>query len=304
MWTARGPFPFGPRPGQPDNLLCIDYLECFTAEERREAIAAYGPASPRRLTHSPIGPIVDPGYHGQLPATDWRDPALFSSVYLNTVRELEAARMCAIHFLRPDEGVAGLAWTVEDLDRELGPLFARPDAQALMRFVCLGWEPGGKYYYNNDWWISMCVWMARTFPKAIRVIHKPADQDSPVGQDDDRRGISNGQGWANVAPYIHGTLEQYGGYCDGDDPIASPTFVDEFGKAQADLIRRFTTGGPDGDWPTSSAWGEGKRLKVYAGEYAAYGNYWKGFPESESVRLGAAAMAAGSDGFFDGGPPL
>jgi hypothetical protein len=168
--------------------------------------------------------------------------------------------------------------------------------------VCIGWEPGPKYFYNNDWWVEMARWQARTFPRALRLIHMVSDCDAPVGQDDDRRGISNGQGWANVAPYLHGFLAQYGGYVDGQ---SVEQFIPNVQNAIADLVHRFATGGPrgsvGGDWPTSSAWGAGQPIRVYAGEYAAYRSYWDNAPEIDSIRIGHAALEAGAAGFFDGG---
>ncbi len=41
-------------------------------------------------------------------------------------------------------------------------------------------------------------------------------------------------------------------------------------------------------------------IATVAGEYAAFGDYWKNFPESESRRLGQLAIAAGAIGAFDG----
>lgn len=298
MWTARAAVPWGPRPGQPDNCICIDYYECFPPEQQAIIKAAY--IEERRLTHAPMGPLVDPGYHGQLPATDWRgNPA----PYFAGALDLERNGCRVIHFLRPDRDVAGLAWTVDDLDRELGPIFRSPQAQALMRIVCLGWEPGPRYYYDNAWWVEMTQWMARTFPHALRLIHMVSDCDAPVGGDDDKKGITNGQGWANVAPYIHGFLAQYGGYVSGQ-PVN--VFIPNMQAALVDLRRRFSdpSYGPGGDWPKFSAWGPNRGISVYAGEYAAFLDYWQNAPESESVEIGAAALACGATGFLDGGPPL
>lgn len=296
MWTARGPLPYGPRPGQPDNCICIDYYECFPRADRQRIRQLY--IADRGYTHAPMGPIVDPGYHGELPPTDWRDPVAFEDVYLSSALELEGAGCRVIHFLRPDRSVAGLDWTVADLDRELTPLFSTATAQAAMGIVCLGWEPGPRYFYDNAWWVEMCRWMARVFPHALRLIHMVSDCDAPVGGDDDRKGITNGQGWANVAPDIHGFLAQYGGYVSGQSAAA---FIPNLQAAIADLTRRFATGGPDGTWPTSSAWGPGQPIRVYAGEYAAFRDYWENAPESEATAIGDAAMAAGAAGYFDGG---
>lgn len=295
MWTARMPVPWGPRPYADDNCCCIDYFECFSPAHQDRIIAAYGPASPRRYRTSVMGPLVDPGYHGQLPSTDWRgDP----TVYFDGAEKLERAGIHVDHFLRPDRGVVGLEWTVDDLDRELGPIFRSNRAQKLMRIVTIGWEPGPRYYYPNRWWVEMARWQAETFPKALRLIHMVADCDAPAGQDDDVRGITNADAWANVAPYLHGWLVQVAGYVFGPGPTPTPEFVSEFQKIFA--ARRFAPGNPYG-WPTSSAWGPTRGLKVYAGEYAAFGDYWFNWPESVSQQLGDLAMAAGADGYLDGG---
>jgi hypothetical protein len=299
MWTARGPVPWGPRPGQADNCICIDYFECFTPAEQDQIIQLY--VKDRNYTHAPMGPIVDAGYHGQLPSCDWRSNP---DVYLDAALKLEDNGCHVIHFIRPDAGCAGLEWTVEDLERELGPVFRTQKAQDTMRIVCIGWEPGGRYYYDNAWWVQMAEWLAKTFPNALRLIHMVADCDAPTGGDDEKKfpaGQGNAMCWANVAPYLHGWLIQNAGYVNQDNPIPSDAFVHEFLKqfgGTGSMKDRFTNG--YAGWPTSSAWGPGKGLKVYAAEFAAFGNYWKNFAESESRKLGQMAIAAGADGSFDG----
>ncbi len=298
MWTARLSLPYGPRPGQDDNCICGDYFECFTAEDQDRILANYGPRSARAYNTMPMGPMVDAGYHDQLPAVDWRgnpDP------YLDAAAKAERAGVRINHFLRPDRGCAGLEWTVDDLNRELGPIFRSAKAQSIMRIVTLGWEPGPKYFYDNAWWVEMLAWQAETFPNALRLLHMVGDCDAPVGAADN--GKPFGQMWGNVAPYIHGWLVQNNGYALSGQPLATPDFEHEF-LMQFDqtnpksLVRRFRDGF-DG-WPTFSAWGDSPIL-VYAGEFAAYNDYWNNAPESESVRLGAMALAVGAAGYFDGG---
>lgn len=317
MWTARLNLPWGPRPNQDDNCICIDYFECFTPSDQDRILAAYGPASVRKYNVCPLGPLVDPGYHDQLPSTDWRGDRF--PVYLDAAAKLEAAGIGVVHFLRPDRGVLGLEWTVDDLDRELTPLFRTPRAQSLMRRVILGWEPGPKYFYDNAWWVAMCQWMARTFPRALRGIHMVSDCDAPVGGDDDKKGLSNGQGWANVAPYIHIWPVQNAGYTDSASEVPTAEFVrnftDQFNPAvRGSFYDRFKTGGPSGDWPTTSAWSTlpprewpivgGQPVQgilALPGEYAAFADYWQNFAERYAQQLGTAALAAGAYGFFDGG---
>jgi hypothetical protein len=302
MWTARAALPYGPRPGAVDNCICIDYYEHFSADDRRKIQQAY--IMDRGYWTAPMGPMCDPGYHGQLPASDFRsDPTPF----LDAVDELQTC-MRAVHgpqasvvnFVRPDRGCFGLDWTIDDLDRELGSIFASSRCQDLFQSVCLGWEPGPKYYYDNAWWVEMCQWLERTFPNALRLIHMVADCDAPVGGDDDKKGISNGQGWANVARHIHGYLAQYGGYVgDGTSGPTVAEFMPDFQAALNDMQDRFDTG--RAGWPTFSAWGDGKPVRVYAGEYAAFRAYWGNDPEPHSIQLGNGAMETKCYGYLDGG---
>lgn len=313
MWTARLNLPYGPRPYQDSNILAMDYFEVFLDSDQDRMLFAYGPKGPRKYTVAPMGPIVDEGYHGQYPATDWRNNI---DVYLNAAEKAERAGVGIMHFLIPDELQNQ---PVEVLDQQLTPLFSTARAQALMRRVCLAWEPGGRYGFNNDWWVARVQWMARVFPNALRCVHLPSDQDAPTGQDDDKRGFTNGQCWANVAPFIHVWLVQNAGYTDSKLEVPSAEFIKNFTDQFNPQIRgsfydRFKTGGPSGDWPKTSAWSvldsklwpivnsapyEG--ILAMPGEYAAYADYWDNFDERYAVQLGKAAMDAGAYGFLDGG---
>jgi hypothetical protein len=301
MWTARAPLPFGPRPGAADNCICVDYFEHYSPADRNTIKMEY--SEKRGLWTAPMGPMCDPGYHGQLPASDWRSNP---DAYFDAVDELQTAlrthgpQGAVVQFVRPDRGCFGLDWTVDDLNRELGGIFASPRCQSLFNVVCLGWEPGPRYYYDNAWWVQMTDWLAQTFPNALRLIHMVSDCDSPVGGDDDKKGISNGQGWANLAHNIHGYLAQYGGYVN--DGVTGPTvaeFMPDFQNALNDMQDRFDTG--RSGWPRFSAWGDNMPVRVYAGEYAAFRAYWGNDPEAHSIELGNGAMHTKCYGYLDGG---
>src|SRR2546421_825642 len=176
MWPKLGlALPWGPRPGRLDNIAVVDSLEIYDAATRVKIVEAYATLG---YTHVPQGPCVDLGYHGQLPPVDFRG---FFDRYLDYAQLWLAHGIEGVHFLRPDEGVDGRAWTVEDLDRELTPLFSSTRAQDLMRIVVLGWEPGPRYHYDNAWWVQMSLWMARVFPDALRCLHFVPDLDAPTG---------------------------------------------------------------------------------------------------------------------------
>lgn len=298
IWPKLGlSLPWGPRPNSPDNIAVVDSLEIYDSATQARIIDVY---IGHGYTDVPMGPCVDPGYHGQLPACDFRGNF---DVYLDIAERWERAGVRVNHFLRPDRDVVGLGWTVDDLDRELTPLFSTPRAQSLLRKVTLGWEPGPRYFYNNAWWVDMCQWMARVFPKALRSIHMVNDCDAPAGQDDDLKGITNADAWANVAPYLHCWLVQNAGYTASGNPIPSAQFVRDFTSqfnphVPSSLTNRFANG--YAGWPTFSAWGD-RGIVPIAAEYCSFSLYWQNWPAEESIALGHAAMEAGALGFFDGG---
>lgn len=300
IWPKLGlSLPWGPRPFALDNIMAVDSLEAYTPEQRAQIITSYTALG---FQTAPQGPCVDAGYHQELPACDFRGNF---NAYLDLSELWERARVRVNHFLRPDQGVAGLDWDVDDCERELTPLFSTPRAQALMRIVTLAWEPGGRYGYNNDWWVRMSQWMARTFPHALRCWHLPADQDAPTGQDDESRGFTNGECWARVAPYGHVFLVQNAGYTDGGSPMPTPKFLRDFTDqfnphVDGSLPQRFAPGNRFG-WPGFSAWGPDKGIVALPAEYWAYAGYWHNYPFEAAIELGHAAMEAGAVGFFDGG---
>lgn len=298
MWPKLGltDLPWGPRPGDPSNITPIDYIEMFSVEQQTQIMRAY---TDLKFTHAPMGPLVDAGYHGQIPSCDWRtNPGPYFDAAEKWAHEYGV--YCP-HFLRPDKGCAGLDWTVADLERELSPIFRTRRAQSIMQIVVLGWEPGDRYEYDNAWWVEMCQWMAKTFPQALRLIHMVADCDAPTGGNDDKKGLTNGVCWANVAPYIHGFLAQYGGYVgNGYSGQSVEQFIPNITGAIADLNHRFITGYP-GDWPTFSAFGPHEPIRVYAGEFWAFRGYWGNAPFEDAMKIGQAAWNAGAAGYFDGG---
>ena len=69
--------PYGPRPGAPDNTLFTaqGYDSVFDAAARAKARAAFRAEG---YTHWPYGPLLQKGYHGWWPDTDFRaDPSPF-----------------------------------------------------------------------------------------------------------------------------------------------------------------------------------------------------------------------------------
>lgn len=295
MWTARLKLPFGPRPNQDDNILAMDFYQLYNATDRARMIQAYH--GDRGYTHAVTGPNAGGDcYHGQYPCqTDPPNQAQWDA-YLDGIQEWWDAGITPVYFAKPDN------WSMGQMD-QLDKLFSQPRAQKLLRVVVYtGWEPW-KYEITNAEWVAWVQRGARVFPNALRLIHTVADVDAPTGGDDDKKlAGGNATAWRNVVPYLHGWLVQSCGYACSGNPTPTPEFLTNFANlfnlSMGSLRARFEQG--YAGWPTNSAWSDGRPLKVYAGEFAAYIDYWSNAPEAQAVRLGDLAMAAGAAGSLDG----
>jgi hypothetical protein len=303
MWTARLNLPFGPRPGRDDNLIATSFITAYSPADRLRIVAAL---KSRGYTHVVMGPLVDPGgYHGLWPPSDWRGAAF--DRFLDAVQFFWDHGLAPVVFIHPDN------WSFERTRDELTPLLSRPRAQRLLRIIVpSGWEPA-KDNWSSCTWARFAKWGGDVLPHALILMHTVTDVEAPAGADavcdDSRR--SHAEAWARVAPFIHGWLVQNGGYFspirDRNDPAWPPQFAAfkrsfaaqfEIGSAGS-LMQRFQKG--DDGWPRGSRWGPARRIRLYAGEYAAYPDTWSNWPEEEGRALGDVAIASGADGYLDGG---
>jgi hypothetical protein len=180
---------------------------------------------------------------------------------------------------------------------------------------------------SNAEWVRWQQWGQRVLPNALRLIHMAPDFDAPGndidfteynplvynsdGSIDHNRSVKNPlfigmpEAWKRVAPYLHGYLMQNGGYAMSRAIVPSDQFKRDFcalfnpAGGRESIASRFARG--VGGWPMSSAWGPGKGMLLFAGEYAAYISYWADAPEKFSVALGDLAMSCGAAGYMDGG---
>jgi hypothetical protein len=298
MWTARLDIPFGPRPNQDSNILAMDYYEFYDNPTRKRMLDKY--VGELKLTHAVTGPLVDPGgYHGLYP-TSPRVPSVSEfNRYLDYMEEWHERNLIPVHFVHPD------GWSLEDME-QLVPLYKTERARKLLPVkVWTGWEPW-KYEISNSQWNQFFIQGREVDPDGVQLLHTVADTDAPVGNGDSR---PNGEYWCESAKYLDGWLIQNAGYFDPISDRNDPRWQRQFAAflrnfpAQFDInstgsiMQRFHNG--YAGWPTYSYRGQ-KPLKVYAGEYGAFPNFWYNYPEQEAKDLGTLALRAGADGVLDG----
>lgn len=284
------------------------YSAGYSPADRQKVYAAW---KARGYTHGPIGPFLDPGYHGQVPAMDFRqNPDAAADI----LEEVWDAGLIPIVFVIPDhagpEGgwAEGHVWSIEEL-KTLEPIYRSERWQKLCRVVVNGWElQGSKYGWSNAQYVEQLSWLADVFPSAVRGLHTIADIEAPVGNGDDtsQPGMGNGDCWARVAHLIHFWLHQ-------SSALFTPDHVADNGRtdgqnwlalwdknAPASFIRRFTDPTVYGDWPKTCAFPD-RGLTAIPGEYLSIEVYNGRATEAQARDWGHKALLAGATGFMDGG---
>lgn len=304
--------PYGPRPGQPDNIVFFGTR--FYSREQRQC--GYDAWKKRGYTHGVVGPFIDPGYHNQVPPNDFRSNP---NEALDLVQEVWDQGLIPIVAIVPDHWGADRnfedhVWTVDELrGSDLEAVYRSPRFQRLARVVMLCWEcQGSKYGWSNAQYVGYLSWLRDTFPNAVRVLHTISDIEAPVGNGDDtsKPGMSNGESWGRVTPLIHAWFHQSNAlftssHVDptGDGRTDEAHWFDLFDAARSSsLVSRFSKG--VAGWPTTSANPpdvNGGHLCVVAGEYMSFRVYWDNWAEQLARDHGARALSLGACGFMDGG---
>jgi hypothetical protein len=312
MWTVRGPWRFGPRPGDPSNITALEYIYSYgdnpTASplthglngEQRAMLDTYKSYG---YTHLAFGPINAQSYHGQYPDYSFMGPSEFE-VWLDWLQLFWNEGLAPVCFLHPD------GWDLDQTKALYEPLIRNnPRAQRLMRIIVpSGWEPA-KYEWSSQTWANFASWGRDILPNALVLIHTVTDVDAPVGTDSNGNdnGRPNAEGWARITPHIHGWLTQSAafenpdGHGDPNNPSKTnfDNWADQFDKNKSgSYYDRFHHG--YAGWPTNSAWGN-EPIRIYAGEYCSFWNYWGNRPYEEGVHWGNRALSVGADGYLDSG---
>jgi len=305
MWSARLNLPYGPRPGQDSNILALGFYDVYGAGDRTRMLEAY---RGRGYTHAVTGPIQgNDCYHGLYPCYQG---AINQGVWDRLLDELQEWA---------DRGILGVYFAHEDGDTfeqtrdKLTPYLSQARSQRLIRvFVPAGWEPT-RYGWSSCTWAAFAQWGRAVLPNALILLHTVADVDAPAGSDercndDDHTWNPDGNGgaWSRVAPFVHGWLIQNGPYpgAPGDDAELARNFAAQFmadgeGAAQHSPAWHFAHG--INGWPTGSAWGDGRPVRLYNAENTSYNAFWHNLAESASMAWGDLAISSGAAGYLDSG---
>ena len=298
MWVNRAAIPYGPRPGQPDNINAMDYYEHYGPEDRALMRANYTSAG---YTHAVTGPMIEPsGYHGHYPTypgpltQDWWDRYLdcMQEWWDNTDADGNPHPIIPVHFAVTDApGV-----NIDDNMAMLEPFFLQERAQRVLRFLVLAWEPSP---WTNADYVKVATWLRSVFPNAVIAVHLEPDHNAPGLSAEIADGsLTEAQMWANLAPHIHAFFPQTGNLLN-NDPSDDEDFYEMFDPSvEGSWDHRFLQGYHG--WPTFSA-NPDHGIWTIPSEYKSYKDYWENEPESVARAVGDELMRLGAHGYFDGG---
>ena len=318
MWTVRGPWRFGPRPGSPDNITALEFLYSYgddpahLTDEQQAMLTTYKSYG---YTHVAFGPPMGTSYHGQYPDTDFStSPEMFEK-WLDWLQVFWDQGLAPVVFFHRDGD--DFEQTTAAFDHLIR---GNARAQRLIRIVVpTGWEPT-RYDWSSYTWEAFVRWGADLLPNALILIHTVPDVDAPCGNDalgsdvaDETAGHPTHDirvnAWRRICPHIHGWLVQASAFEDpntyGDPNNPTKTNFDNWADSYDKTIRgsyydRFHHG--YAGWPTTSKWGN-EPIKVYAAEYCSYWEYWQNRPYAEGVAWGDRALRVGADGVLDSCSP-
>ena len=322
MWTVRGPWAYGPRPAQPSNITALEYLHVYgdnptspdpkhLTQTQKDILATYKSFG---YTHCCYGPIYGQAYHGLYPDVQFNTPAMFEQ-WLDWLQVFWDNGLAPVCFIHPDN------LTFDETKAMYDPLIrGNARAQKLMRIVVpTGWEPT-RYDWSSYTWAKYFEWMKELLPNALLLLQTVPDVDAPCGKDelgDDEADQAAGNpthdvrvnAWRRLCPLIHGWLNQSGAFehpDDHNDPnnpqfTAFDNWANGFDKTyKGSYYDRFHNG--YAGWPGNSAWGN-EPIKIYAGEFCSYWEYWQDRAYSEGVAWGDRALKVGADGVLDSCSP-
>lgn len=216
--------------------------------------------------HVPTGPIIEHGYHGHYPDTNWLGEADRFADFLAWLRSHEIEYTL---FLFPDfwpwfHGT-GVGWDHALIEAQLVPFYRHPRIQALTKRVCVAWEQ----WASIPEMVKVFDLMRMLFPDAERYWHNGPGHDAPCNNTEHSL-----DGWVSAA--AHGVT---GYYFQAHPPETQPSELDGRTPLEMmmydlwDAVRRLHgNGSPWGNPPVLTPRGE--LLKVVYFEGIAHGQYW------------------------------
>ncbi len=169
--VIKGAYPHGPNPGAADNRVFMDELEQFSDADVTRLLDQYQGDGYESVT---LGPAYGLGYHEQYGDTDWMsDPTRIIAI----MRECKRRGLGITLAVLPDcPPYYWGTWDWEAVERDLTPLYSRPEFQQMVDVIQIEWEINT----TNAEACKAGAYVARVFPHALVYYwHTPPGHSAP-----------------------------------------------------------------------------------------------------------------------------
>ena len=243
--------------------------------------------------HVPVGPVIEYGYSGQVPDTDWRDaPDLFAEyiVWL-CVDNAMAYTLFVFPNMAPWWKGGNRGWDFQKIEAEFAAIYTQPIVRALTRNVAFCWE---EYTYIA----GMCEGfrlLVKWFPDAERSFHTPPGHLGPGDgseseEDSQRKCADAGMTTLDVQTRPWTDLENFDQLGVRNHDGRTP-----FEQAAYDVndMQRRAVGAPDSPWrdrgPIIAR--DGKPIRIRYMEGLSFEDYWTDPPYDRGTEYRAAMLS-------------
>jgi len=278
--VVKGNYPHGPEPNTSDNRVFMDELEQFSDADVARLLDQYQRDGYTSIT---LGPAYALGYHGEYDDTNWmRDPSRIIAV----MRECKNRGLGITLAVLPDcPPYYWGTWDWDAVERDLTPLYSRPEFQELVDVVQVEWEINTA----NAECCKAGAYCARVFPNAaVYFWHTPPGHSAPGLSSEP---MSEAQMWDNFDAAVKAVKSSAkAGWGMQDDSIYESSWTREqqmenFANNVRVMMNHF---------PSIVKWTR---------EYLAYAVYHWNWPvDGGPQNWGSVARQNGSQNIGDGGP--
>jgi hypothetical protein len=284
--------PYGPRPGQKDNVFFMAELDTIWREDRAMAQRILDAYVARGANHIVVNTAVACGYHDQYPAHDWRGKADQFADYLDWLTAHGLAISLWVlpdvepYYFNEQHPTRRRTFDWDAIERDLTPIYSHPRVQAAVERVVYMWED----YQASQEMARGFDYLRRVFAAMKRFWHNPPGHLSPgLGSEEDRRL------WDLAA--LHG---MHGLYMQAWPPSDTQNTPERPPLAQMrydlwDMVRRFR--GVDSPWGAPVLTPNGMPLDVVWCEGTAFSIYNDGYADTIGAEWARAALSV--DGVTD-----
>lgn len=242
--------------------------------------------------HVPVGPVVEYGYNGQVPDTDWRDAPDRFAAFLRWLKVTNGVNytLFVLPNMAPWWKGGRRGWHLDLVRRDFTAIYTHPTVRALTTRTAHAWEEVARI-------ADMCAvfrLLTEWFPTAARGYHNPVGHLGPGESDESEEGsvrecAAHGMNTLNIQTHPPNDAQYQNASGRNDD---GRTCLEQGAYDVRDMQRR-CQGWPDSPWrgngPVLAL--DGQPVRVVYTEGIAYEDYGENPTYDRGPEYRAAMLA-------------